>query len=954
MSINSFYNTLISEFRCLTDALFFTYYFITEKAKTIKDNKIFSEGTPAQIFYGIFCDILDFKNTRDISHFSIVVINLEVFVIDYSETNDNIEFCFLVPFLWYRVNDPDSTGFEQYQSGLLPQEIFIKGVDLLHEEQQLQTLQIISLKEKKYSFMIENLSEPLNKKYFCPIIQIDRMSVGKVQDIIMIIKKSGTYNIYLVWQDEDNQNIPILSFKKRFFFGESKFYSVPEYFIPNQQIVIQPKNGILPIQKYVQFKVEKSIYIRVFVVFFDDHEEKVEVFDKEEYFDRRVFIKGRRILLVGETDEFTLEGIAEYEGLPQDMVGFKEIQKDWFRAHDQDGEKLSHFSKKMLLQTEEYTHTKKFFHEVDEIVEDIQSKKLLEDTKGAKKFEDITTFLNSKKFQNLELQTMQPTLYTIIYIYLWINQNIDFTSDEDRNKVTKPTLPLLFSVPKGNSKEISYFFKTLCNMAGLTCYVVDGFKKSIYNVEQSKATHFWNVIKLGKFFYIVDCSLSCQKYLDDGDIQKMLTKEVRRDYYLFARPTYFKMSHFPEENCYSLDYNYEFNYEEFLDSAVFYPFYCTYQLTLLTQDLLFNEKIHKVFKIKFSAKSPDLIFSTIHESQVDSTKIYQRVSYNSETKQFIYHLYIFKFVSAGNFCITVALVEKNKNQILNEETQEANKKSFSIANLFESPITRFRRPKKTIEEQKKTVKYPILSFNLQFEDKNGTIEEEEKFYKPKYLENTNVTGFKRALSLYNNSNKLADTSSSIINSEIVVLSPGSYYLPAEKHILFLVHFRRKYIPLRFLADKGETQIDIEPTKLAKKLYQYSVKLKPGIVKLVKQSHHTEIVEFEVLEDFKPPQLLNLVRLDSSEHEEEVNKLKEAAKRQETLRMTINKESPSPIERRKLQIMKTFGSRVLDHVKIDSESDPSNLTDEENEENEDDEKIWKQELGVGVNIIKVKE
>ena len=53
------------------------------------------------------------------------------------------------------------------------------------------------------------------------------------------------------------------------------------------------------------------------------------------------------------------------------MVGFKEIQKDWFRAHDQDGEKLSHFSKKMLLQTEEYTHTKKFLHEVDEIVEDI-------------------------------------------------------------------------------------------------------------------------------------------------------------------------------------------------------------------------------------------------------------------------------------------------------------------------------------------------------------------------------------------------------------------------------------------------------------------------------------------------------------------------------------------------------------------------------------------------------
>ena len=107
-----------------------------------------------------------------------------------------------------------------------------------------------------------------------------------------------------------------MSFRKQFLFRESKFYSVPEYFIPNQQIVIQPKNGILPVQKYVQFKVEKSIFIRVFVVFFDDHEEKIEVFDKDEFFDRRVYIKGRRILLVGETKDFVLEGIAEYEGLP--------------------------------------------------------------------------------------------------------------------------------------------------------------------------------------------------------------------------------------------------------------------------------------------------------------------------------------------------------------------------------------------------------------------------------------------------------------------------------------------------------------------------------------------------------------------------------------------------------------------------------------------------------------
>ena len=100
-------------------------------------------------------------------------------------------------------------------------------------------------------------------------------------------------------------------------------------------------------------------------------------------------------------------------------------------------------------------------------------------------------------------------MYNVIYLYLWINENLDFTSDDNLTKITEPTLSTFFTIPKGNSKEISYFFKTLCTMAGITCFVVDGFKKSIYNVEQSKATHFWNVVKIKKFYYIVDCALSC-------------------------------------------------------------------------------------------------------------------------------------------------------------------------------------------------------------------------------------------------------------------------------------------------------------------------------------------------------------------------------------------------------------------------------------------------------------
>ena len=39
--------------------------------------------------------------------------------------------------------------------------------------------------------------------------------------------------------------------------------------------------------------------------------------------------------------------------------------------------------------------------------------------------------------------------------------------------------------------------------------------------------------------------------------------------------------------------------------------------------------------------------------------------------------------------------------------------------------------------------------------------------------------------------------------------------------------------MRFLADKGATEIDVEPVKITKKLYQYSVKFSPGVIKLVK-------------------------------------------------------------------------------------------------------------------------
>lgn len=119
-NINSFYNILVKEFPTILKAMFFSFYFICQKASSITENKLFQSGSPSQLFYGIFADLVNFKATDNIDTFSILMIGNEVFIFDFLDFGENIEFCFFVPFLWYRAFDPDSTGFDYFDCGILP------------------------------------------------------------------------------------------------------------------------------------------------------------------------------------------------------------------------------------------------------------------------------------------------------------------------------------------------------------------------------------------------------------------------------------------------------------------------------------------------------------------------------------------------------------------------------------------------------------------------------------------------------------------------------------------------------------------------------------------------------------------------------------------------------------------------------------------------------------------
>ena len=138
--------------------------------------------------------------------------------------------------------------------------------------------------------------------------------------------------------------IPILSFEKEFLqeddFRQTLRYQVPEYFGKYEELITCPKNGILPINRIVKFRIKQEAFNRVFLIFFYENEERKEIFMNEEtgYFERFLNIQQARMLIVGEVKEnLELKALARYKGIPFAHENFDKINQNWFTYYsDQD------------------------------------------------------------------------------------------------------------------------------------------------------------------------------------------------------------------------------------------------------------------------------------------------------------------------------------------------------------------------------------------------------------------------------------------------------------------------------------------------------------------------------------------------------------------------------------------------------------------------------------------
>ena len=174
----------------------------------------------------------------------------------------------------------------------------------------------------------------------------------------MIINSRGTYKVYLTYIDENSNAIPILSFRIIMKFSHSKCVRVPVYIGEGDQEVIQlPKNGVLPKDHWVKFRVKsggsKPTFIRVFVNYYVkelDLNIKIELFktkkkarlndtkesismkndDDVEYFERYIFSTMENLTVVAESyPDHTLQPLGEFQILEYRNDFFDGIEPSW-------------------------------------------------------------------------------------------------------------------------------------------------------------------------------------------------------------------------------------------------------------------------------------------------------------------------------------------------------------------------------------------------------------------------------------------------------------------------------------------------------------------------------------------------------------------------------------------------------------------------------------------------
>ena len=109
-------------------------------------------------------------------------------------------------------------------------------------------------------------------------------------------------------------------------------------------------------------------------------------------------------------------------------------------------------------------------------------------------------------------------------------------------------------------------------MLEVESYVVSGYVKTSSMFETSRSNHSWNIVKFNNFYYFIDVSKALKNHLNFFEEEEDIPFHIRRRYYFFTKPEVLLMTHYPEEDCYSLLEGYKFSYQKAIEMPIITPY----------------------------------------------------------------------------------------------------------------------------------------------------------------------------------------------------------------------------------------------------------------------------------------------------------------------------------------------------------------------------------------------
>lgn len=155
-------------------------------------------------------------------------------------------------------------------------------------------------------------------------------------------------------------------------------------------------------------------------------------------------------------------------------------------------------------------------------------------------------------------------------IYVWIAKNIQFDSHAYHHKRTARHTPSATLEKRAATSEgYSYLYKTMCDLAGIQCYVVPGYLKLFtvdIGVNPLKNKHYWNVLVINNQFMYVDVCLGA------GTTDYNFRNFVKdfSDVWFLPSKQLFLASHFSQDKSNPIPKSWGISKPEFISSPIVY------------------------------------------------------------------------------------------------------------------------------------------------------------------------------------------------------------------------------------------------------------------------------------------------------------------------------------------------------------------------------------------------